>query len=181
MANTESPFRYFSADAVRIWLNYQLDKRNSISFSPFAYFSVRPTINHIEDVDKPAVSEYRLWVLHEHHIPISKNMKVRLRNGAEWRMYDSNTPLLRMRNRGFLDYSFNHRNMLYISDELFLNTIHVTEANIFDQNRCTMGYQYQISKSIAVDFGVFWDVQRRRNTLFETYHYIFFMNTTWRI
>ncbi len=150
---TFSPFRYPLANAIRLWLSYAIDPRQKLNFSPYAFFSNDPIVHFEGDQLKENAREHRLFANYESSYPMIKSVEWRNRIGAEWRIWEQFTPLLRVRVREAVQFNVNRKLGIYIYDELFVNTINVSGTHYFDQNRLGFQAQYIVDKKWKLEIG----------------------------
>lgn len=151
--NTESPFRYPLTSAVRLWLVYKLSDHETINFSLYAFFSNQPQINLEQDIFNSNTNEHRLHLQYEHKISAGKSYSLISRFGGEYRIFERNQDLFRLRIREAINYLFAKNFSLQIYDELFINTMNVDKRHIFDQNRIGMISSLTISEKIRLELG----------------------------
>lgn len=152
-AETFSPFRYSLANATRVWISYSIDSKQNLNFSPYAFFSNDPTVNLEADQWKKNAKEHRMFGNYESSYPIRKSIDWRSRIGAEWRVWEEFTPLLRARVREGIQLNLNKKLGIYVYDELFINTINVGGKHFFDQNRLGFQAQYIVDKKWRIELG----------------------------
>lgn len=153
LANTESPFRYPLTNAVRLWISYKLNSNHTFIFSPYAFFSNDPVVNKIGDELRSNVNEHRMQIQYENKIPVSRSWSLTSRFGAEYRIFEKNQDLFRLRFREALSYSITKKLSIQIYDELFLNTINIERSHVFDQNRIGFQLSYALDRHIKLDLG----------------------------
>jgi hypothetical protein len=151
--NTESPFRYPLTNACRLWIVYKLSDHETINFSPYAFFSNQPPIRKDSDVLNSNANEHRIHLQYENKLPVGKAWSLISRFGAEYRFFEKNRDLFRMRIREGLSYSLTKKISIQIYDELFLNTMNVDEKHIFDQNRIGIVSSFSLSNKFKLELG----------------------------
>lgn len=151
--NTESPFRYPLTNALRLWLVYKLSDHETINFSPYAFFSNHPQIRKEQDVLNSNSNEHRIHLQYENKLPVSKAWSLVSRFGGEYRIFEGNQDLFRLRFREALSYSITEKINIQIYDELFLNTINIERSHIFDQNRIGFQLSYTLDRNLRLDLG----------------------------
>lgn len=181
LANTESPFRYPMANAVRLWIVYKLNPNHNFIFSPYAFFSNDPAMNNLGDELKPNVNEHRMQIQYENKLSLDKKWTFRNREGLEYRIFETNSPLLRLRLRESIGYQFNKQFSINLYDELFINTININFTNILDQNRIGVQATYSANEKIKLEFGSNLIHQKPRNSELLNSNYMFFMNILYLI
>jgi len=175
--NTESPFRYTVTEAVRLWVNYKIAKNQSFNFSPYAFFSNAPVINKEMDALKSNNNEHRIQLQYESKLPFSKKWSWQNREGLEYRFFEHNRDLLRIRFREGINHNINKRTQFTLYDELFLNTMNVDGMHFFDQNRIGLILSYTINKYFKLDIGTQLIHVQPRNVTDIVTNYVF----TWGI
>lgn len=153
LANTESPFRYPLTNAVRLWISYKLNSNHTFIFSPYAFFSNDPVVNKIGDELRSNANEHRMQIQYENKIPVARSWSLTSRFGAEYRIFEKNQDLLRLRFREALSYSITKKLSIQIYDELFLNTINIERSHVFDQNRIGFQLSYALDRHMKIDLG----------------------------
>jgi len=151
--NTESPFRYPLTNACRLWIVYKLSDHETINFSPYAFFSNHPQIRKEQDVLNSNVNEHRVHLQYENKLRTGKAWSLDSRLGAEYRIFEKNHDLFRIRFREVLSYSITEKINIQIYDELFLNTINIERSHVFDQNRIGFQLSYTLDRNVRLDLG----------------------------
>lgn len=175
-AHSESPFRYPLCNAVRIWINYKLSKNETLNFSPYAFFSNDPVVNKVGDELKPNANEHRIQIQYESKYPLTKKWSIRNREGLEYRVFETNSNLLRFRLREGIAYQLNPNWNFQIYDELFLNTLQTENGHMFDQNRVGIQGTYSLNSSIKFDLGSNWMLAKPRTSDILQTNYMFYIN-----
>lgn len=152
--NTESPFRYPMTNACRLWLVYKLSDHETINFSPYAFFSNHPQIRKEQDVLNSNSNEHRIHLQYENKLRTGKVWSLNSRFGVEYRIFEGNQDLFRLRFREALSYSITEKINIQIYDELFLNTMNVDKKHLFDQNRIGVVSNYVLSDKLKMELGV---------------------------
>lgn len=151
---TESPFRYPLTNAFRLWINYKISRENSIHFSPYAFFSNYPVVNILGDELRPNANEHRVQLQFENKSSAVRRWTLNSRVGIEYRGFESNLNLLRIRVREGVHYKVSTRLGIQCYDELFINTLQVNRQHIFDQNRIGFILNYTVLEQIRLEYGV---------------------------
>lgn len=180
-AYTESPFRYPLLNAFRVWLNYKINSKHALQFSPYAFFSNEPVMNQPSDIGNQNINEHRIWMQYESRIPMVRKWTWINRNGIEYRLFESNTALCRVRIREGISYALNKELSLRVFDEVFINTINSSTTNLFDQNRIGIQSNYTIHKHMKLDFGAMFIDQKLRNSSRINTNYTFFFNVLYTL
>lgn len=152
--NTESPFRYPLTNAFRLWLVYKLSDHETINFSPYAFFSNYPQINKEQDVLNSNVNEHRVHLQYENKLRTGKAWSLNSRFGGEYRIFENNQDLFRLRFREALSFSVTKKINVQVYDELFLNTMNVDKNHVFDQNRIGIVTNYILSDKFRIELGI---------------------------
>ena len=180
-AEAFSPFRYPSANAVRVWAHYIIDSRQRINLSPYAFFSNDPVTNIEGDQLKENSKEHRLFANYESSYPMIKSIEWRSRIGAEWRIWERFTPLLRVRFREGVQFSISKKLGVYLYDELFVNTINVSGTHFFDQNRLGFQVQYIVDKKWRIELGAMMVSTLARTALTNQVNYVANLGLTYTL
>ena len=175
--------------SIWFWLNYQLNKEVRLSVSPFGYFNSNLFFTKDGDQDLPGVKEFR-WVTRieyekkgwlnyfnrysvEYRLRDIKNNKVYLPN---WRMR------YQLRFEKLLNNVFSKTKPVSVSvgDEIFVQFGRAVRgnANVFDQNRITAGFSYELLKNIKT--GLYYvniRQQRINGTTFDNAHVLWVILT----
>lgn len=181
LANTESPFRYPLMNALRLWIDYKINSRHALQFSPYSFFSNDPVMNQSSDIGRQNINEHRIWMQYESRIPLKKQWTWINRNGAEYRIFEANTALCRVRIREGISHALNKELSLAMYDEVFVNTINSSSTHLFDQNRLGLQANYTIDKHMKLDFGTNLIHQKLRNVEVIYTSYVFFFNVLYTL
>lgn len=152
--NNESPFRYPLTNAVRLWLVYKLSDHESINLSPYAFFSNHPQVKKEQDLFNSNANEHRVHLQYENKLSVGKAWSLISRFDAEYRIFERNQDLFRVRFREAISYYLSKNISIQVYDELFLNTINVDKKHVFDQNRIGFVSSFNISHKHKLDLGV---------------------------
>ena len=152
--NTESAFRYPLTNAMRLWLVYKLSDHETLNFSPYAFFSNYPQISKDQDVLNSNANEHRIHLQYENKRSTDNLWSLISRFGGEYRIFEGNQALFRLRFREALSRSVTKKINIQIYDELFLNTMNVDKKHLFDQNRIGLVSSYNISDKLKMELGV---------------------------
>lgn len=163
LVNTESPFRYPLTNAVRIWLIYKLSNKETINFSPYAFFSNHPRMINDEDIAKSNTNEHRIHIQYENREKSTHQIALWHRYGAEYRIFEGQENLLRFRFKEALQFSISKQLSFQIYDELFLNTTNSSKNHIFDQNRMGGIVHLKLGKTISLELGTIYTQALSRN------------------
>jgi hypothetical protein len=166
--NLESynPFDKNLMSSFRVWNTFQLNKKSSISISPFAVFRNFTIIESIKDGKKTAITEYRFAGAFDFAQPISKNWFITNRAGIEYRIYEAAlSNQIRIRNRIGVKYQWNKaKQQLYLFDEPFANIVGaIDNKHIYDHNRIGILYSHNITNSLKFDVGYIYIDRLTRN------------------
>lgn len=151
---TESPFNYPLTNAMRLWLVFRLSDHETINFSPYAFFSNHPQIRKEQDVSNSNSNEHRIHLQYENKLRTGNAWSLNSRFGGEYRIFEGNQDLFRLRFREALSCSVTKRINVQVYDEIFLNTMNVDKNHVFDQNRIGIVSNYILSDKFKLELGV---------------------------
>ncbi len=162
--------RFYSA---WLWLNYTVNKNLKLSVSPFGYFDSYLFLTKAEDVDIPGVKEFR-WVIRLEQEQKFKWLNYSNRYSVEYRRRDLNQnnvylPNWRVRYMARLEkpvkglFSKEKPVAFFIADEVFLQFGKSVKnnPNIFDQNRISTGFSYEVLRNIKISISYLNILQER--------------------
>jgi hypothetical protein len=157
------------------WLNYRINKNLKLYLSPFGYFNSYAFLTKPEDVEAPGVKEFRFSARLEQEIK-GKVFNFSNRFTVEYRRRDINfndvyIPNWRLRYMARLEKPVKGilRNdkpvSFFISDEVLVQFGKAVKrnANIFDQNRASAGFSFEVIKNIKTSFSYLNMFQQRAN------------------
>jgi hypothetical protein len=137
----------------RIWGHYQHNEDVKFSVSPFAYFSNYKIIQKQTDENVQPNSEIRLTAVVELQHSILKKLYVVDRTAIEYRMFNTQSDITRLRNRYSFRYDFTDKIKLSIFDELLFNITGTTHDHFFDHDRIGLDLEYKALPYLKFDIG----------------------------
>lgn len=181
LKNTESPFRYPLTNAFRLWIQYKVDKNQTINFSPYAFFSNYPTMSADADQSKSNTNEHRVQIQYEANFKLNQKIKWTNRIGAEYRFFEGNNDLFRIRIREGISTPLNNQMVIQVYDEIFINTLHIDNTHIFDQNRIGIQINNKINSKLHLDIGtnLIHSLPRKNNEI--TINWMFFTTASYSL
>ena len=161
--------------SVWLWLNYNLSNNLKLSVSPFGYFDSYAFLTKPEDVKIPGIKEYR-WVVRLEQEQKFKWLNYSNRYSLEYRRRDINhndvyIPNWRVRYMARLEkpvrgiFSKDKPVSFFLGDEVFLQFGKAVRnnPNVFDQNRFSAGFSYEVFKNIKTSFS-YLNIFQERNS-----------------
>jgi hypothetical protein len=140
-------------NSVRTWVHYQHREDISFSLSPFAYYWHNSIIVNESDRFNPTIKEIRFSAAVDLKHEIVKNLWLVDRACFEYRLFNNNPDIIRMRTRLGLRYEFNKKWNITLFDEIFLNLAGSLPSNMFDHDRIAALLNYKPTENIRIETG----------------------------
>lgn len=168
-----NPFKSNQYNSLWFWINFTVSKTSKISVSPIGYFENYVLNTKIADENTPPVKEYRISARYTNE---QKGRIVNFGNryGLEYRLRDLQhngvyQPNFRVRYMAKVEkpvygiFSKKRPVTFELSDEVFLQfgkAVH-NQPNVFDQNRLSLGFNYEVVKNFKTSLGYIYSYQER--------------------
>ncbi len=170
----ESKSNLFAAPQVKaywLWLQYSLNKKVTISVSPFCYFETHALNVKPGDDVRPPVKEFR-WLVRTDHLTQLRYFNMINRVNLEYRSRDllnNDDYRQNWRVRYMLRFEKPVKNLLprpitfILYDEVFIQFGDAVKNNakMFDQNRLYGGFNYEIFPNVRTTLGYIYTIQTR--------------------
>jgi hypothetical protein len=152
--NTKNVFDENLLSCIRTWVHYQHKDDLSFSISPIAYYWHKSIIIKNEDKLKPQVTEIRFSVAADLKKQMFKKLWLIGRTCFEYRDFqNTNSNIIRMRNRLGFRYELTQKWNLTLYDEVFLNIKGGKPTIVFDHDRLAVLLNYKPSKQLRIESG----------------------------
>lgn len=158
-----------------LWLNYGLSKNLRLSVSPIGYFDSYAFLTEPKDIEVPGIKEFR-WVVRLEQEQKFKYFNYSNRYSVEYRRRDINQddvylPNWRLRYQARLEkpvkgiLSKDKPVSFFVADEVFIQFGKAVRnnPNVFDQNRISAGFSYEVLKNIKTSISYLNIIQQRIN------------------
>lgn len=135
----------------RTWVHYRYSEDVKFSVSPFAYFSHYKIIQRETDETVAPGSEIRFSGAVELQHELFKRFYIIDRNALEYRVFNSQSNVTRLRARLGVRYDFTEKIKLTVFDELFFNVAGTQVHNMFDHDRVGVNLEYVVLPNLKFD------------------------------
>ncbi|OJX35034.1 MAG: hypothetical protein BGO87_09405 [Flavobacteriia bacterium 40-80] len=137
----------------RTWIHYKYTDDITFSLSPFAYFSNYKIIQKQADEYEPPSHEIRFSLAATLKRALVEKINIFNRTAVEYRLFENNRDIMRLRTRLGLSYDFPKNVRMSIFNELFVNIANAGKAHFFDHNRTGLNLECKLFSAFRIDTG----------------------------
>lgn len=167
--------------AYRSWIHYQQSENVKFSLSPVAYFSNYKIIQKQADEYALPNREIRFSAAVEMQHRIFKNFYAANRMALEYRMFENQSNITRLRNRFYFRYDFTAKTKLSVFDEPLFNITGTTHDHFFDHNRIGFDLEYKVLPYLKFDTGYMHIIRTPLQSTTTLYESNIFLNITYQL